>query len=132
MCSGSTHFSLLSLCCLPSPLILLLTSESSTFDSVSSKKDVRDKLQATYSDINDVDAWVGGLAEDHVYGLHAVSQSHELGACILACTCSVLVTSCRVAGHMATHALGVCFLLVPCCMMSCMRYTAAWAAPWVP
>ncbi len=34
---------------------------------MSSKQDVHDRLQAAYSDINDIDAWVGGLAENHVY-----------------------------------------------------------------
>ncbi len=39
----------------------------SDFSTVSTKQDVRDRLQAAYSDINNIDAWVGGLAEDHVY-----------------------------------------------------------------
>ena len=34
---------------------------------MSSKAAVRDSLQAAYQDIDDVDAWVGALSEDHVY-----------------------------------------------------------------
>ncbi len=51
------------------PLILFSRSHPtfSDFSTVSSKAAVRDSLQATYSDINDVDAWVGALSEDHVY-----------------------------------------------------------------
>ena len=33
---------------------------------MSSNGEVRAKLQAVYASIDDVDPWVGGLAEDHV------------------------------------------------------------------
>jgi hypothetical protein len=39
----------------------------SDFSTVSSKAAVRDSLQAAYSYIDEVDAWVGALSEDHVY-----------------------------------------------------------------
>ena len=38
----------------------------SSFATVSSNAEVRASLQAVYGSINEVDPWVGGLAEDHV------------------------------------------------------------------
>lgn len=39
-----------------------------SFDEISSDPAVRAKLAAVYTSVDDVDAWVGGLAEDHVPG----------------------------------------------------------------
>lgn len=39
-----------------------------SFDEISSNPDVVAALQATYDSVDDIDLWVGGLAEDHVPG----------------------------------------------------------------
>ena len=38
------------------------------FDQITSNAALASQLEATYGDVNSVDAWVGGLAEDHVAG----------------------------------------------------------------
>ena len=38
------------------------------FDQISSDPDVQQALRDTYGNVNDIDLWVGGLAEDHVSG----------------------------------------------------------------
>lgn len=38
------------------------------FHEITSDREVADTLEELYGDINDVDLWVGGLAEDHVRG----------------------------------------------------------------
>ena len=40
----------------------------SSFSEISSNKELAAKLQKAYSSVDDVDAFVGGLAEDHVNG----------------------------------------------------------------
>jgi peroxidase len=39
-----------------------------SFDEITSDADLAQRLQAVYGDVDLVDAWVGGLAEDHVAG----------------------------------------------------------------
>lgn len=39
-----------------------------TFASVTSNVSLRNALAATYASVNDIDAWVGGLCEDHLAG----------------------------------------------------------------
>lgn len=39
-----------------------------TFSQITSDASVAAKLQATYGNVNNIDAWVGGLAENHVAG----------------------------------------------------------------
>ena len=38
-----------------------------SFDEISSDPEVQARLQAAYDNVDDIDLWVGGLAEDHVY-----------------------------------------------------------------
>jgi len=35
------------------------------FEQITTNTELQDKLKATYSDVNSIDLWVGGLAEDH-------------------------------------------------------------------
>ena len=37
-----------------------------SFSQISTNPDLQQKLQALYGSVNDIDLWVGGLAEDHV------------------------------------------------------------------
>jgi hypothetical protein len=39
-----------------------------SFSDITSNKDVQAKLQQLYGNVNNIDLWVGGLAEDHVAG----------------------------------------------------------------
>ncbi len=39
-----------------------------SFSQITSNVDVQQKLQALYGNVNNIDAWVGALAEDHVAG----------------------------------------------------------------
>ena len=39
-----------------------------SFDQITSNPELAAELEAVYGDVNNVDAWVGGLAEDHVAG----------------------------------------------------------------
>lgn len=39
-----------------------------SFDEITSDPELAAELEALYGDVNNVDAWVGGLAEDHVQG----------------------------------------------------------------
>lgn len=39
-----------------------------SFDQITSDPGLADELEALYGDVNNIDAWVGGLAEDHVEG----------------------------------------------------------------
>ncbi len=39
-----------------------------TFDQITSNTDVQTQLEKVYGNVNNVDLWVGGLAEDHVRG----------------------------------------------------------------
>lgn len=41
---------------------------ATTFADISSDVDIQNALQTTYGDVNDIDAWVGGLSEDPVGG----------------------------------------------------------------
>ena len=38
------------------------------FDQITSNVELRGKLQALYGSVDNIDLWVGGLAEDHVPG----------------------------------------------------------------
>ncbi|MEQ8790417.1 MAG: peroxidase family protein [Pirellulaceae bacterium] len=40
----------------------------SSFDEITSSAELAAKLEALYGDVDDIDAWVGGLAEDHLPG----------------------------------------------------------------
>jgi hypothetical protein len=39
-----------------------------SFDQITSNPSLQNKLESTYGDVNKIDLWVGGLAEDHVDG----------------------------------------------------------------
>jgi peroxidase len=39
-----------------------------SFAEITSNPELQEKLAATYSSVDDIDGWVGGLAEDHVPG----------------------------------------------------------------
>ena len=41
---------------------------ASSFSDISSKEEIQTRLAAAYNSIEDIDVWVGGLAEDHVPG----------------------------------------------------------------
>ena len=41
-----------------------------TFSEITKNATIATKLQSTYGDINNIDAWLGALCEDHVYVSH--------------------------------------------------------------
>ena len=62
----------------PSTICLLSLSVYKSFDEITSDKTTSDKLQAVYKDINTIDLWVGGLAEDHVEDAEVGETFHKI------------------------------------------------------
>ena len=49
-----------------------------SFDEITSDKATVQKLQSVYKDINTIDLWVGGLAEDHLEGAEVGETFHHI------------------------------------------------------
>lgn len=49
-----------------------------SFEEITSDKATAHKLQSVYRDINTIDLWVGGLAEDHLEGAEVGETFHHI------------------------------------------------------
>ena len=49
-----------------------------SFDEITSDREVSNKLKDLYKDINNIDLWVGGLAEEHVHNSELGETFHKI------------------------------------------------------